>query len=95
VTANYGMVASGAARVLRGRFRYRHQLATAERSARRDRAGLFKAPCKGRTAPLPPPPPPPATWPYTTAPPGSTTAPATTTPPATNAPAEPSTSRSR
>ena len=73
VTANYGMVASGAARVLRGRFRYRHQLATAERSARRDRAGLFKAPCKGRTAPLPPPAPAAGTWPYTTTPPGSTT----------------------
>jgi endonuclease YncB( thermonuclease family) len=81
MTANYGMVASGAARVLRGRFRYRHQLATAERSARRDTAGLFTAPCKGRTAPLPPPPPPPtATWPYTTTPPGSATPPATAPP---------------
>ncbi len=61
ITTNYGMVASGAARAVRGRFRYRTQLAVAERSARLDRAGLFAAPCRGRTAPLPPPPPPPST----------------------------------
>jgi endonuclease YncB( thermonuclease family) len=79
ITTNYGMVASGAARATRGRFRYRAQLATAERSARRDRAGLFAAPCRGRTSPLPPPPP---AEPATTTPahPGTTT-------PATGAPA--------
>ena len=58
ITTNYGMVAAGAARAVRGRYRYRVQLATAERSARLDRAGLFDAPCNGRTRPLPPPPPP-------------------------------------
>jgi endonuclease YncB( thermonuclease family) len=63
ITTNYGLVAAGAARAVRGRYRYRTQLAVAERSARLDRAGLFAAPCRGRTSPLPPPPPPPPSTP--------------------------------
>ncbi|HEX2508482.1 MAG TPA: thermonuclease family protein [Miltoncostaeaceae bacterium] len=80
ITTNYGLVAAGAARTVRGRFRYRTQLATAERAARLDRAGLFAAPCRGRTSPLPPPPPPEP--PATSVTPGTATTPV---PPGTTA----------
>jgi endonuclease YncB( thermonuclease family) len=79
ITTNYGLAAAGAVRVVRGRYRYRSQLALAERSARLDRAGLFAAPCRGRTSPLPPPPPP--------EPPPTTPGAPGTAPPAAGAPA--------